>query len=64
MFGMYAVMGQEIDATIGSPITGLLQKISAMLPNGKDGKPIIPRSYSKPEDLPAWWTDTRMGSEK
>ena len=63
MFGMYAVMGQEIDAAIGSPITGLLQKISAILPE-KDGKPVIPRSYSKPEDLPAWWTDTRMGSEK
>ena len=56
-------MGQEIDASVGSPITSLLQKVAAMLPDGPDGKPTIPRSYSKPEDLPAWWKDKRMGAE-
>jgi hypothetical protein len=57
VFGMYAVMGQEIDATVGSPITVLLQKLTMFLPN-------IPKSYSKPEDWPTWWKDSRKGAEK
>jgi hypothetical protein len=59
VFGLFAVMGQEIDDTIGSPITSLLQKIGMLLPEG-----MAPKSYSRPEDLPAWWTDKRMGAEK
>lgn len=58
VFGQYAVMGQEIDANAGSIGTILLQKIGTMLPEG-----MIPRSYSKKEDLPEWWTDDRMGAE-
>mmetsp|Transcript_42118 Transcript_42118/g.82601 ORF Transcript_42118/g.82601 Transcript_42118/m.82601 type:complete len:266 (-) Transcript_42118:218-1015(-) len=59
VFGQYAVMGQEIDATIGSPVTVALQKLTMMLPDGK-----IPKSYSRKEDIPGWWTDPRMGAEK
>lgn len=57
VFGLYFVMGQVLDATIGSPLTIALQKISEHLPN-------IPRSYSKKEELPDWWKDERMGAEK
>ena len=57
VFGMYAVMGQEIDATVGSPTTTLLQKLAMFLPG-------IPKSYSDPKDWPKWWKDTRKGAEK
>lgn len=59
VFGLYAVMGQGIDDTVGSPITIALQKLAAILPKG-----MIPQSYSKKESLPSWWVDQRMGSEK
>lgn len=59
VFGLYAVMGQDIDDTIGSPLTTFLQKLSEWLPEGT-----VPRSYSKKEDLPSWWKDPRMGAEK
>ena len=42
-----------------SSVTGPLQWV----PDGPDGKPTIPKSYSKPEHLPAWWKDKRMGAE-
>lgn len=58
VFGQYFVMGQEIDAGVGSPATILLQKLSSLLPEG-----MIPKSYSNVDDLPAWWTDKRMGAE-
>jgi hypothetical protein len=38
---------------------GLMQKVSSMLPEGK-----LPKSFSKKEDIPAWWTDKRVGNEK
>ena len=57
VFGLYYVMGQVLDATVGSLLTIALQKISKYLPD-------IPKSYSKREDLPEWWTDDRMGAEK
>ena len=58
VFGQYAVMGQEIDATVGSTATVLLQRLAGMLPEG-----MIPKSYSKREDVPDWWNDERMGAE-
>jgi len=58
VFGQYAVMGQEIDAGVGSPATILLQRLTNLLPEG-----MVPKSYSKVEDLPEWWTDRRMGAE-
>jgi len=58
VFGMYAVMGQNIDAGVGSIVTTMLQKMTALLPEGT-----VPLSFSKQEDLPEWWTDRRMGSE-
>ncbi|KAL3939278.1 MAG: hypothetical protein SGARI_001430 [Bacillariaceae sp.] len=59
VFGMYAVMGQEIDDTVGSLATIALQKLTEYLPEG-----MVPRSYSKKESLPSWWKDPRMGAEK
>ena len=56
---MYAVMGQEIDDTVGSWTTIALQKLTEFLPEG-----MVPRSYSKKESLPSWWKDQRMGAEK
>ncbi|KAL7525793.1 hypothetical protein ACHAXR_001165, partial [Thalassiosira sp. AJA248-18] len=56
IFGQYAVMGQEIDANPGAFSTVFLQKLSEYLPN-------FPKSYSKREDLPAWWKDERVGAE-
>ncbi|EJK67074.1 hypothetical protein THAOC_11938 [Thalassiosira oceanica] len=58
VFGLYHVMGQEIDATIGSPVTCFLQRLPDFLPEGT-----LPRSYSKEEDIPAWWTDERRGAD-
>jgi len=58
IFRLYAHMGQDIDATPGSFLTGFLQWIATVLLEGT-----IPRSYSKEEDIPAWWTDKRRGSE-
>jgi len=59
VFGQYAVMGQEIDANVGSVGTIFLQRLTGLLPEG-----MVPLSFSKKEDLPAWWTDERMGAEK
>ena len=59
VFGIYYVMGQVLDATVGSPLTTFLQKLTEYLPDG-----MVPKSYSKREDLPSWWTDERMGAEK
>ncbi|CAB9511578.1 expressed unknown protein [Seminavis robusta] len=59
VFGLYAVMGQELDDTVGSPVTVLLQKIAEWLPEG-----MVPKSYSKKEELPSWWKDERMGAQK
>jgi hypothetical protein len=59
VFGIYAVMGQEIDDTIGSFTTVLLQKLAAVLPEG-----MVPKSYSAKETLPSWWKDPRMGAER
>ncbi|VEU35930.1 unnamed protein product [Pseudo-nitzschia multistriata] len=56
IFGQYAVMGQDIDANPGAVSTIFLQKLSEYLPQ-------FPKSYSKREDLPKWWTDERMGAE-
>lgn len=56
VFGQYAVMGEELDPNPGSWTTILLQKLSEFLPD-------VPKSYSKPEDVPSWWTDERNGAE-
>lgn len=60
VFGLYSVMGQEIDATIGSPMTVFLQKLAEILPASLG----VPQSYSKREALPSWWKDPRLGAEK
>jgi len=57
VFGLYAVMGEEIDPNPGSWSTMFLQKLGEYLPES------VPQSYSKDEDLPAWWTDERRGAE-
>eukprot|EP00979_Chaetoceros_neogracilis_P004978 scaffold850_cov219-Chaetoceros_neogracile.AAC.5 len=59
VFGMYAVMGEKLDDTVGSPVMVFLQWLSSILPEGT-----VPKSYSRKEDLPSWWKDERMGSEK
>mmetsp|Transcript_26458 Transcript_26458/g.79353 ORF Transcript_26458/g.79353 Transcript_26458/m.79353 type:complete len:239 (+) Transcript_26458:189-905(+) len=58
VMGLFAVMGQDTPATVGSPLLQLLQKVASLLPEGT-----VPQSYSRPEDIPAWWTDKRMGAE-
>jgi len=60
VFGLYQVMGQELDDVPGSWKMTLLQKLSSILPESLG----IPKSYSKKEELPAWWKDERMGAEK
>lgn len=60
VFGMYAVMGEELDDSIGSPFMVFLQWLSSVLPKSMG----IPLSYSKKEDLPSWWKDDRFGSQK
>jgi len=59
VFGMYAVMGEKLDDTVGSPVMVFLQWLSSILPEGT-----VPKSYSRKKDLPSWWKDERMGSEK
>jgi len=59
VFGMYNVMGQEMDDTVGSWKMGFLQWLSSKLPEG-----IVPKSFSNRQDLPSWWKDERMGSQK
>ncbi len=56
VFGQYAVMGEELDANPGSWTIVFLQKLSEYLPD-------VPKSYSKPEDIPSWWKDERKGAE-
>ena len=56
VFGQYAVMGEELDPNPGSWTLTFLQKLSEYLPD-------VPRSYSRPEDIPDWWKDERMGAE-
>lgn len=58
VFGQYAVMGQEIDASIGSPVMLFIQWLSNQLPDGT-----FPKSYSKEQDIPLWWKDSRRGSQ-
>ena len=56
VFGQYAVMGEELDPNPGSWTLSFLQKLGEYLPN-------VPKSYSKPEDVPSWWNDERKGAE-
>lgn len=56
VFGQYAVMGQEIDPNPGSFTTRFLQKLSEYLPG-------VPKSYSRPQDVPDWWKDERRGAD-
>jgi hypothetical protein len=56
VFGQYAVMGEELDPNPGSWTLVFLQKLSEYLPD-------VPKSYSKPENIPDWWTDGRKGAE-
>jgi hypothetical protein len=58
VFGLYEVIGKPINGNPGSKLTRLLQKIATYLPEGT-----IPRSYSKEEDIPSWWTDKRRGAD-
>ena len=57
IFGAYAVMGEELPSDPGNLPLVLLQKLSEFLPG-------VPKSYSRDEDLPAWWTDRRRGAER
>jgi len=59
VFGMYSVMGEKLDDTVGSPTMVFLQWLSSVLPEG-----MVPKSFSRKEDLPSWWKDERMGSQK
>jgi hypothetical protein len=59
VFGMYKVMGQDMDDSVGSWKMVFLQWLSSKLPEGT-----VPKSFSKKEDLPRWWTDERMGSQR
>jgi hypothetical protein len=59
IFGLYEVVGESLDGSVGGKVMGLMQKVSSMLPEGK-----LPKSFSKKEDIPAWWTDKRVGNEK
>lgn len=58
VFGLYEVIGQPIDATVGGKVMGIMQKVSSKLPGG-----ILPKSFSSKEDIPAWWTDKRRGND-
>jgi len=58
VFALYQIVGQPIDASIGSMAVGFFQKLSMLLPDGT-----VPRSYSKEEDIPSWWKDPRRGCE-
>jgi len=58
IIGLYDVVGRPINANIGSKQTRFIQKLATVLPEGK-----IPRSYSKEEDIPSWWTDKRRGAQ-
>ena len=59
IFGLYEVVGESLDGSVGGKVMGLLQKVSSKLPEG-----MLPKSFSKKEDIPAWWTDKRVGNEK
>ena len=58
VFGLYEVIGQPLDASVGGKVMGILQKVSSILPAG-----ILPKSFSSNEDLPAWWIDKRRGND-
>eukprot|EP01083_Nonionella_stella_P275961 937368_1 len=58
VFGMYHVMGEEMDDTIGSWKMIGLQWLSSILPEGT-----VPQSFSKKNELPDWWKDERMGAQ-
>lgn len=58
ILGLYDVVGRPVNANIGSKTTRFIQKLATVLPEGK-----IPRSYSKEEDIPSWWTDKRRGAQ-
>lgn len=60
VFGLYEVMGQSLDDTVGSWKMVGLQWLTSILPESMN----IPKSYSKKEDLPTWWTDERMGAQR
>eukprot|EP00541_Cyclophora_tenuis_P012028 CAMPEP_0116562164 /NCGR_PEP_ID=MMETSP0397-20121206/12006_1 /TAXON_ID=216820 /ORGANISM="Cyclophora tenuis, Strain ECT3854" /LENGTH=195 /DNA_ID=CAMNT_0004088427 /DNA_START=887 /DNA_END=1474 /DNA_ORIENTATION=- len=57
VFGQYHVMGQGIDGTVGSWSTRFVQYLATMIPDK------IPKSWSKEEDIPVWWKDTRLGAD-
>lgn len=62
VFGLFHHMGIEpsLDDAVGSPTNQFLQWLSSrVLPDG-----MLPKSYSKEEDIPSWWTDKRRGCEK
>ena len=57
ILGMYATMGAEVDTSVGSLSLQLVQKLVSLLPG------TMPRSFSRSEDLSAWWVDERKGAE-
>jgi hypothetical protein len=61
VFGLFHHMGiTSMDDGIGSVTNRFLQWLSSrVLPEG-----MLPKSYSKEEDIPAWWTDKRRGADK
>lgn len=58
VFGMYHVMGDELDGTVGSWKMIFLQWLSTILPEGT-----VPKSFSKKDELPEWWKSERMGAQ-
>eukprot|EP00559_Dactyliosolen_fragilissimus_P009563 CAMPEP_0184863182 /NCGR_PEP_ID=MMETSP0580-20130426/9768_1 /TAXON_ID=1118495 /ORGANISM="Dactyliosolen fragilissimus" /LENGTH=272 /DNA_ID=CAMNT_0027361363 /DNA_START=49 /DNA_END=867 /DNA_ORIENTATION=- len=58
VYGQYHVMGDDLDDTVGNWKTDILQWLVANILTS------LPKSFSKKESLPSWWTDTRMGAQK
>ena len=57
VFAHFHVMGEDLDGNPGSLSMRFRQWLGNMLPD-------VPNSFSKPEEIPSWWTDKRMGAEK
>lgn len=57
-FGILATLGVPQPSNPGNPIGILIQKF-ANLSGG-----LFPKAYSSAENVPKWWTDSRMGQEE
>lgn len=55
IFGLLHTAGLELPATPGNPKLRALQRLGHLLGQG--------RSFSREEDIPAWWTSTSRGAD-